>query len=195
MLEHLIYGFPSTVEVAGQKLAINTNWRASACLSFDESRYSGAELTTFILHLYFGQPDKGGLLPELVMEHQKESLEAALEWRAGAFSCMDYGAHKQVAQSRRTFSLDADIAIIVADFQHFYHIDLTAESIHWYRFVMLLMALMRTSESLVSQATSARMPIPSEAKGDERKRLKRLQQAWALPPTQNEVLEMLKKKF
>ena len=113
--------------------------------------------------------------------------------------CMPYGrmpiGRAPSARAGRPVSdWDADAAIISADFLHFYRIDLWEEDPHWYRFCALLLALVRTEGSLVGQAAYARSPH-EEARGREKDRLRRLEKAWALPPTDAELREMARARF
>ena len=68
------------------------------------------------------------------------------------------------------------------------------EDPHWYLFCSLLLALVRTDGSLVGQAAYARSSHPG-VKGEQKRRLDKLREAWALPPTDAELREMARARF
>lgn len=196
MIECLLYGAPDTVNIQGVPVHIETGWRTSISMDTldksNERRYSLQILTSY----YLNRQTK--VLPEVVEAYPDEAIQQALDWRAAGFELINYGPPGSGRKSsKRLFDWDADTGIITADFMRAYNINLfdTSTKMHWYLFCALLLSLMRSSDALIAQAVSARMPVPIEAKGDERKRLKRLAQSWALPLNQDELIEDIKRRF
>lgn len=192
----MIGALPSpTVVVAGEEVPIATGTRANIAADLSDRETVGGRLA--MLGAWFGGAD--GSLPRAVASHAADALEAAIEWSGGAMGCMPYGRPsigRPAVRSDEKALIDweADAAIIAADFLRFYRIDLWEQDPHWYRFCALLLALVRTEGSLVGQAAYARSP--HKAKGrDERERLRKLKDAWALPPTDAELREIARSKF
>lgn len=191
----MIGALPSpTVRVAGADVPIATGARAN--IAADLADRGTAEGRLSMLLAWFGD---GASLPEAVARNAPEALEAAVAWSGAAMGCMRYGrpmlgAKRAPSATRPVIDWEADAAIIAADFQRFYRIDLWEEDPHWYRFCALLLALVRTDGSLVGQAAYARSDHRG-AKGEQARRLGRLAAAWALPPTDAELREMARARF
>lgn len=191
----MIGALPSpTVRVAGTDVPIATGARAN--IAADLADRGTAEGRLSMLLAWFGEE---GSLPGTVARNAPEALEAAIDWSGEAMGCMRYGrpslgAKRAPAACRPVIDWGADEAIIAADFQRFYRIDLWEEDPHWYRFCALLLALVRTDGSLVGQAAYARSDHCG-AKGEQKRRLDRLAAAWALPPTDAELREMARARF
>lgn len=187
--------YPSYVPVGGARVAVATGWRENVEADSIDLDSTGGRLRA--LSLWFAGPD--GSVPAVVADHAPEALSAAIAWHEEAMRCMPYGAPGTGArrhQRRPVLDWSADAAIVAADFQRYYRIDLSDPSaeMHWYRFCALLLGLMRYDGSLTGQAAYARSPHPG-AKGPERKRLGRLAEVWALPPTDAELREMARARF
>lgn len=180
------------VEAGGERMRIAEGFRAHiAADMLDRSTVDGG------LGILLALMGAGGDLPRTVAERADTALAAALAWHDAAMGCMPYGRGGGGGGRRTTRLIDweADGAIIAADFLRLYRIDLASEDIHWYKFCALLLALQRTPGSLVGQASSARLPPSPGTRGEELKRLKRLQRAWALPPTDAELAEEARRRF
>jgi len=201
MLGLLNRELPSSVEVDGETVELCCGFRTG--IKAFEFLNDKDESTMFnLLYLFYGLERDDGLLelPEVVAAHAKEAAEESVEWLLGAFQVMDYdnaSMHKRRSNSKQNFSFTADEAIIYADFRRFYGIDLmnSETQMHWYQFIALLLSAMRTEGSLTGTAIAAREPIPGNAKGHERERLRKLQKAWALPMTENELLQRALEMF
>lgn len=191
----MIGALPSpTVRVAGADVPIATGARANIAADLADRETADGRLS--MLLAWFGD---GGGLPDAIARHAPEALEAAIAWSGAAMGCMCYGrptlgTKRAPGAARPVIDWEADAAIISADFLRFYHIDLWSEDPHWYRFCALLLALVRTDGSLVGQAAYARSPN-GRARSEERNRLRRLEKAWALPPTDAELREMARARF
>ena len=180
------------VEAGGERMRIAEGFRAHiAADMLDRSTVDGG---LGILVALMGAGGVGALRDG---PWQVAALAAALAWHDAAMGCMPYGRGGGGGGGRTTRVIDweADGAIIAADFLRLYRIDLSSEDIHWYKFCALLLALQRTPGSLVGQASSARLSPSPGARGVELKRLKRLQRAWALPPTDAELAEEARRRF
>lgn len=183
-----------TVRVGGEDVPIATGTAANVVA--DSADRSTAEGRLSMLLSWYGDGDS---LPGPVAADPSGALAAGISWSRAAMGCMDYGtAAPGAARAPRrqgpTFDWGADAAIIAADFLRFYRIDLWEDDPHWYRFCALLLALVRTEGSLVGQAAYARSPHEG-ARGEEKRRLRRLAEAWALPPTEPELAEMARARF
>ena len=187
MLDAICRGMPREVEVGGARVPIRTGWRAHALV--DAGELSGAEAMWALFA-------RDGALPEAVSADPEGAMRAAGEWHARAWDNARHGRPRQ-GQQARTFDWRADADLVVADFQALYRIDLTdpATQMHWWRMVALLCGAMRSEGSLLCQAVSARSPMPPGVRGRERDRLRRLADAWALPPTEQEMLARLRERF
>lgn len=189
-------GYPCTVEVKGVETPLRTGFRAQ--LLVESANLSTAEGRTGALYALYNV--KGDKLPKNVLNAPQEALEAGLAWHNSAYECLDYGKKapgdaKQSSQTpkRRTFDWTADEAIVIADFQRFYGLDLTNPStyLHWYRFISLFLALIRTEDSLLASAIGARQPFRGGGK-EAKKAHQAAATFWSLPPSDNELRAMLK---
>jgi len=134
---------------------------------------------------------RDGVVPRTVLGHQREALDAALSWRDDALvEAMPYGDGMSRRATVRVFDWEADSGIVVADFLRLYGIDLTdrATQMHWWRFALLWRGA-AASESLVASAISARSPLDGDVDKWSRRAHERLAGAWALPPTQAELVQ------
>lgn len=182
---------PWAVEASGATLPIDGSWRANAALSLvprdtEEGRDE-------LMDGWFGDgwrdlPDPGA------------ALAAACEWHDSAWSQMSYGTGRGGGRReppRQLLDLGEDAAIVRADFLRLYRMDLSSPGLSamgWHEFVGLLLALMRTGGSLVAAAVSARA-YDGGARGAARERAEELLEAWALPPSESELIEMARAAF
>ena len=84
---------------------------------------------------------------------------------------------------KRVFDWDEDAHRVIAAFQHDYGIDLTAENMHWYRFMYLFNGLSKDTE-LVQAISWRSTPRPKDSKHnkDELARWKSIQKVYKLKP-------------
>ena len=182
---------PWAVEASGATLPIDGSWRANAALSLvpRDTEAGRAEL----MEGWFGDGWRG--LPD-----PGSALAAACEWHDSAWSQLAYGTGLGGAgrvPPRRLLDLGDDAAIVRADFLRLYRMDLSSPALSgmgWHEFVGLLLALMRTGGSLVAAAVSARA-YDGGARGAARERAEALLEAWALPPSESELIEMARAAF
>lgn len=183
-------GLPCRVEVSGRPVPVLTGFRRGVrAASMDRA---DPDDRVVLMALLYGEP---AAWPREVLRDKVGALEAGLRWLDGAWGACTYG--EGGGSQRRVFDFDADAAIVAADFQRLYGIDLLDPStrMHWWRFVALLAGAMRTEGSLVAQAIGARGPMPGGARGAERARLVRLRRAWELPPTHEEMRAAALREF
>ncbi len=188
---------PAEAEVGGARVAIaRPGWRDGVALErLDRSSSEGRVEALMLLF----SPD-GERLPRAVAEDPRAALEAGYAWHDSAYGALPYGTPgpRRRAAARRALDWDADAAAVSADFLRLYRIDLArtaSDDLDWRLFVALALSAARTPGSLLSQALSARAPLPPGASRAERDRHARLAEAWALPPTDAEMREMARARF
>ena len=194
MLGAILTGAPSAVEVAGAPVAVNAGFRQNLLAeTMDRGDRAGAAR---LLQCWFGGGT--GRLREGAAAHPVAALAAACGWHDAACSLVSYGRPgRGGGAGRRVFDWEADAAVLCADFQRLYGIDLTDPTLrmHWYRFMALTLAAMRTPGSLVATALRARSPLAGRASEAERRAHERQAAAWALPPTDAELAEIARREF
>lgn len=194
MLDAILTGAPSAVEVAGAPVAVNSGFRQNL-LAETMDRRDRADAAR-LLQCWFG--DGTGALRPGALAHPTEAMVAACEWHDAAWRLLPYGRPGRSAGGRRrVFDWAADAGILCADFQRLYGIDLLDPSLrmHWYRFMALTLSAMRTPGSLLATALSARSPLLGRASDAERAAHERQAAAWALPPTELELIEEARREF
>lgn len=195
MLDAILSGAPSAVEVAGAPIAVNSGFRQNL-LAETMDRRDRADAAR-LLQCWFG--DGTGALRQGALAHPAQALAAACEWHDAAWSLVSYGRPGRGGRvvGRRVFDWDADAGVLCADFQRLYGIDLLDPSLrmHWYRFMALALSAMRTPGSLLATALSARSPLLGRATDAERSAHERQAAAWALPPTDAELAEIARREF
>ncbi len=146
------------------------------------------------LYLMFGEDREIG---NYIANHPKDSLEAVLDFHMGAYEYMQYGmpSNSKKGSKARLFDWKDDQSLILSDFQAIYGIDLMTYQAHWYQFAQLFKACLYREDSLLSQAISARAPIPGNLKGEMKKHAQAKQKAWKLPLTQDEINQIELARF
>lgn len=118
---------PNTVVIDGKKYKINTDFRA------------GIQFETMIMS---NQIDLKKLLSLYFDEAIPEDIEAAFKAIEMFYCCGTLPEKKAKSEAAKetkiAYSFDVDAGVIVADFWHFYNIDLTQEGLHWWAFRSLL---------------------------------------------------------
>ncbi len=192
-LNLIVRGEPSAVTVGGSLVPINSGFRANLLAETLDRR--DARGRRDLLMCWFA---KGGELREDAARDPYRALAAACEWHDAAWGLMSYGMPgRGRASRRRVFDWDADAAAVACDFERVYGIDLTdpATQMHWYRFMTLFSGLLRTEDALCRQAVAARSPLHGKRSKAERDAHEALSRAWALPPTEDELIEMARREF
>lgn len=194
-LDSVIKGAPVTVDVAGVSVPIKSGFRTSLIYMTMDTENS-AIANARALNLFYAQ---NGALPDQVSKHPAEALQAASEWVSGAYDTILYGEQYKRTQyyRKKNFDWHYDAGIVAADFMRVYSIDLTSKAtqLHWYTFINLYLALLATPDTLTGQAVAARSPLEGDTTKEEERAHARRAQAWALPPTEDELREMALRNF
>lgn len=186
-------GEPSAVEVGGSLVPVNHGFRANLVAETLDRRTTAGRRA--LLLCWFA---RGGELPREAAADPYLALAAACSWHDAAWGLMAYGAGgKGAGRPRRVFDWEADMAAVECDFRRFYAVDLAdpATQMHWYRFMALFSGLLRTDGSLCRQAVAARSPLRGKRSKAEREAHSALAAAWALPPTESELIEAARREF
>lgn len=193
MLSLLTRPLPSSVDVGGRAVSVNSGYRTGLMASALPDDGDGRAR---LLWLLFADR-RSGRLRDGVAGHEAEALAAGAEWLDGAWGSFPYGSGRKEPRGRRLWDWDADAGVVCCDFQRLYGLDLTSAStqMHWYRFVALAAGAMRTEGSLSGAASSSRVPPRRGASRQEREALARRAEAWALPPTDEELRERARREF
>jgi len=194
-LDSVIKGAPVTVDVAGVSVPIKSGFRTSLIyMTMDTENSAVANVRA--LNLFYAQ---NGTLPDQVSKHPAEALQAVSEWVSKAFDTIVYGEQYRRIQyyRKKNFDWHYDAGIVAADFMRVYSIDLTSKAtqLHWYTFINLYLALLATPNTLTGQAVAARSPLEGDTTKEEERAHARRAQAWALPPTEDELREMALRNF
>ena len=194
-LDSVIKGAPVTVDVAGVSVPIKSGFRTSLIyMTMDTENSAVANVRA--LNLFYAQ---NGTLPDQVSKHPAEALQAVSEWVSKAFDTIVYGEQYRRIQyyRKKNFDWHYDAGIVAADFMRVYSIDLTSKAtqLHWYTFINLYLALLATPDTLTGQAVAARSPLEGDTTKEEERAHARRAQAWALPPTEDELREMALRNF
>jgi hypothetical protein len=179
----IINGLPSTVEVGGASVEVNTDFRHCLQVSLlvdDPTIPEDVKLKGIVWHMFAIWPD---------VTTFGEYLDAARDFlKLGE---LDTRITRRPRKSReKTFDWDEDQKRLVADFMREYRIDLTDESteLHWWMFLALFENL--SGESATMKAIGVRaMEIPKGATDKERARIRELKKQYELAPRSREELE------
>ncbi len=192
---------PATGAAGGVSLPVCCGFRRNVAAELVDRDAPGAASSLLWCLMATRGPDGRRSLPEEVAADPAPWLAAALEWHDAAMGAMPYGdplaPDARAADGPRTFDWEADAALVTADFQRLYGLDLTdpACQVHWHRFCALLLAAVRTEGSLLSAALSARAPLGPGADRHARAEHRRRAEAWALPPTEDELRKRAMESF
>ena len=189
----ILHGEPSAVAVGGSLVPVNAGFRANLLAeTLDRKTATGRR---DLLMCWYAH---GGELPREAALEPYRALAAACSWHDAAWSLMGYGKpSKGGASRRRLFDWEADAAIVACDFRRSYGIDLADPStqMHWYRFMCLFSGLLRAEGTLCQRAVAARSPLRGKPSKAERDHHAALAAAWALPPTESELIEAARREF
>lgn len=168
---HLIDGLPDSLWIAGEEYPINSNFRASIAfeLTMTSTKLSDQEKALRAVGIYF---------PWKVPSHSEEMMEAIMDF----YCCGEKpaSATKKAPTSKRIYSFRHDYSYICAAFLEQYGIDLTEASLHWWKFRSLFRSL--SESTLFAKIMGWRSAtIDANMSPQEKKRLKELKTAYALP--------------
>lgn len=178
--------FPVTISVADREIPIETDFRAS--ISFElligDPDFSSEDVTYGLFDSYF--PQFAGRFrsvrldddPDLVFlaTHAEETIKAVLDFYSGGMP----DKKRKGGNGKRLYDFSADEPYIYASFLQAYNLDLRESSLHWWDFKALLSAL--PQETVFERILQIRgMEISPKLSKEEKDRLRRLKQFYALP--------------
>lgn len=161
------------VWIGGKRYELNTDFRTAIRFEITmlDSGLSPEEKVWTALDLYFRS------IPD--------DLEAAMEAVIDFYRCGKTDKGSGTRGGERIYSFAHDGQYIYAAFRQQYGIDLTRERLHWWQFRALFNAL--SQDTLFVKIMGWRsMEIDSKTPPDERERLRRLKEQYALPVSQTE---------
>lgn len=172
---------PESVEVGGNNLPINTDFRTSILFELlmqDKTIASEDKLET-TLELYYQV--------EIPKENKAEAIERALWFYAGGLDIKESASEGKGkgSSSARRYSYEADDIYIYAAFLEQYRIDLQDEDLHWWKFRAMFRSL--KDDCKISKIMSYRsMPINSNMAKAEQKFYSEMKRLYALPDDRTE---------
>lgn len=124
----LVDRLPTAVSVGGTRYQIETDYRAA--VAFELLVDSGEENLGELLRPFY---------PYGIPGNVEDAVEAALWF----YRCGEEIPEKseKATKKPRSYSFEVDAETIFADFWHYYNIDLSNESLHWWTFRALLAGL------------------------------------------------------
>jgi hypothetical protein len=178
-LNMLVDGLPDSVEIGGERVRINTDFRTG--ILFEEAiadeNLSDLEKIQTVLGLYY--PD--GDIP---LELWKEAIErAAWFYRGGRDKAKATGGS---GNEEPCFSYEYDADYVYAAFLQSYGIDLTEKSLHWWQFNALFKSLPEDTQimKIIGYRT---MKIPAKMSKDQKAYYRRMKEYYALPHEQTQI--------
>ena len=176
-MDILLDGLPSTVDINGRPVRINTDYRAGIRFEsiINDCRKDNRQKLEEALGLYF---DMSGLYADDI-----EPAVDQLLWfyRCGkeAAACGDNDPDG-ARNAERSFDFHHDAGYVYAAFIQAYGIDLIHENIHWWQFRALFDSL-PDDVQLVRIIGYRIAEVPAKATAEERQRIEKLKRAYALP--------------
>ena len=171
----LIDGLPEEVEIAGQMVRINTDFRTG--ILFEEMMQDGSldpmQKMATALELYF--PDTR-FAPDTVMDAMEQVLWF---YKCGEEDHEGNGQGSGQA-SDPPFSYEYDADYIYAAFMAAYRIDLARNSLHWWQFRALFRSLPEDTQfvKIVGYRT---LKIPAKMPKEQRQHYEKMKRLYALP--------------
>lgn len=174
----LLDGLPRSVEIAGREVPIATGYRAG--IRFERTlldrKLSNREKLRLAMEIYYK--------PGTVQPHETEqAVEAALGfYRCGAPppAKKDMEGEEAAPPMERVYDYDFDAPYIYAAFKQAYHVDLSADDIHWWQFKALFQSL--PADTMFMKIIGYRTAkIPPKATAEQRQRIEELKRIYALP--------------
>ena len=178
---------PYTVDIAGQTVPINTDYRTGIyfeqCLA-DETLDDDTKLNEVLL-LYFGE-SIGPLLTD--WETVTEAINAVMWfYRCGADeNVLADSESTGSGEEEPPFSYEHDSGYIYSAFLEAYHIDLTEKRLHWWQFRALFLALPEDVEfsKIIGYRT---MEIPAKMSKEKKRFYQRMKKIHKLPDPPDRV--------
>lgn len=186
---------PSTVDVGGFSLPVDTSWRTwvDVWRITDNPTKESWKKGLAILALAF--PDREAY--SVATKHPEEAFEAVMGFlvRGNDQEKRPLTAREKKLSKVRTFDWDYDDSRVVSDFEREYNIDLTdpALDMHWWRFMALFDGLSDTSTTIEAIRIRA---ADMDAKGmskEEKRYLRERKIALMLPARTREEVALNRK--
>lgn len=184
----LVCGMPSTVEVGGISVQIETSYRIWIQIwqLKDNPTIETSKKTFGVLYLAYPQESLSA-----VLANQVEALEAAMSFLDRSLGDTTPSRPKTAREKRlsrlRLFDWDFDATRVISDFLREYRLDLTDsdQDMHWWRFMALFNGLSDTSSTM--EAISIRAAdLNAEGVSGEQKKALRERKASVLLPARTE---------
>lgn len=172
--------YPTKAEINGEIYDLNTSYKtALRCFEvINDNRIGDTERTLAVCKLLYG------FVPTT-------DLDAFLDKAILFLSC---GEKREDEADRRVFDHNYDFKYVTASFASDYHIDLTKEDLHWWRYCELLSGL--TRHSILSRVIEIREYDLSEVKdAKSRADIMRAKEEVALPILETEEEREIREKF
>lgn len=172
----LLDGLPRAVQIAGRDVPIKTGYKTG--IRFERILMSplksNAEKLEEALRLYF-RP--GDIWPEEI----EEAVDAIIRfYRCGAEKPPSVPGGAEGSTRGPVYDYEHDAGYIYAAFRQAYHIDLTAENLHWWQFRALFQAL--PEDTMMMKIIGYRTAkVPPGASTEQRQRIEELKRLYALP--------------
>lgn len=180
----LTEGAPSCVDVCGDEVPVNTDWRVwmTVWQVLEDPAFDVSEKAAAVLALAYPDGDPFST----AMRSPNDALEAALRFlrrEQDGIPPRPLTRTERRLRNTRLFDWEYDAPRIAADFQREYGIDLTDEgtSMHWHRFMALFNGL--GDRSQIVQAISIRAADLGDGRlgKEERSELRERKMAVMLP--------------
>ena len=171
----LIDGLPEEIEIAGQVVRINTDFRTG--ILFEEMMQDGSldpmQKIATALELYFPGTC---FAPDTVMDAMEQVLRF---YRCGEEEAESTGQGSGQALDP-PFSYEYDANYIYAAFMAAYRIDLARNTLHWWQFRALFQALPEDTQfmKIVGYRT---MKIPAKIPKEQREHYQKMKKLYRLP--------------
>lgn len=193
-------GLPSSVEVAGKTIPINTDWRVWVDIwrLTESPNIDNQKRAIAILALAF--PRKGDYPTpfDLALKHPNYALDKAIDFLARKHTDLPprpLTPRERKLSRKRLIDWDYDAERIIADFEREYSIDLTNPNtkMHFWRFMALFCGLSDTSQIMEAVKVRAADLNERSLSKEQRRLLKEQKQVFMLPArTEAEALEINK---
>lgn len=178
----LIDKCPEAIEIAGKVYPINSDHRTSILfeLAVRDHDLTDEQKVQAALDLYYDTipEDIDQALRGILWFHSSGKSEETKETEEGE----NYESEDNNAPKKEIYSLDHDSEYIFSSFLLAYNIDLTEETLHWWKFMALFNTL--PEDTIIKQIIKIRTTevTPNMSK-EEKKRTRELKKIYALPDT------------
>ena len=174
----LVDGLPDSVEIGGESIRINTDFRTGILFeeAITDAALSDLEKIETVLRLYYPE--------DMPLRSWKEAIEqAAWFYRGGRDRAGNTGSGET---AEPCFSYEHDADYVYAAFLQTYGIDLTASFLHWWQFNALFKSLPENTQimKIIGYRT---MKIPAKMSKEQKAFYRRMKEFYALPNEQTQI--------